>query len=80
MTLIGGDISDFFARSGPVVILGSAASTGAVGSFTMATQLARLPETIIVGPIYMSVFTSAARALSGSMRLAANPSRALNQS
>jgi polysaccharide transporter, PST family len=62
LTLIGGSISDFFSRSAPVVVLGSAASTGAVGSFTMATQLARLPETIIVGPVYLSVFTSAARA------------------
>ena len=62
VTLIGGSISDFFSRSAPVVILGSAAATGAVGSFTMATQLARLPETIIVGPVYLSVFTSASRA------------------
>jgi PST family polysaccharide transporter len=60
--LVGANISDLLMRNGPVLIIGATLSTALVGRYAMAAQIARLPELLIVGPVYLSVFTSAARA------------------
>jgi PST family polysaccharide transporter len=55
------NVADFVGKNAPTVIVGAALGVLAVGRYSMAFQLIRLPDSLISGPIYLAVFTAVAR-------------------
>jgi PST family polysaccharide transporter len=55
------DVADFIGKNAPTVIIGAVLGVTAVGRYSMALQLVRLPDNLISGPVYMAVFTAVAR-------------------
>jgi PST family polysaccharide transporter len=54
------DVADFIGKNAPTVIIGALLGVAAVGRYSMALQLVRLPDNLISGPIYMAMFTAVA--------------------
>lgn len=55
------DVADFVGKNAPTIIVGAVLGVTAVGRYSMALQLIRLPDSLISGPIYLAVFTAVAR-------------------
>jgi PST family polysaccharide transporter len=55
------NVADFLGKNAPTVIVGAVLGVTAVGHYSMAFQLIRLPDSLISGPIYLAVFTAVAR-------------------
>ncbi len=58
---VAANIADFIGKSVPSLVVGGTLGVTAVGHYSMAYQLARVPEIVISGPVYLSTFTAAAR-------------------
>jgi O-antigen/teichoic acid export membrane protein len=58
---VAASIADFLGKSVPSLVVGGALGVTALGHFSMAYQLTRVPEMVISGPIYLSTFTALAR-------------------
>lgn len=55
------NVADFISKNAPTVIVGGYLGVLAVGHYSMAFQLVRLPDSMISGPVYLAVFTAVAR-------------------
>jgi len=55
------NVADFIGKNAPTLIVGALLGVTAVGRYSMAFQLIRLPDSLISGPIYLAVFTAVAR-------------------
>ncbi|MDB5461268.1 MAG: polysaccharide transporter, family [Caulobacteraceae bacterium] len=55
------NVADFVSKNAPTVIVGGLLGVLAVGHYSMAFQLTRLPDSFISGPIYLAIFTAGAR-------------------
>ena len=71
------NVTDFIGKNIPTVIVGATLGVLAVGRYSMAFQLIRLPDSLISGPIYLAVFTAVARLGEDLPRSAALASRSL---
>ncbi len=54
------DLANFVAKSAPALIIGSELGLVAVGHYSMAYQLVRIPEWILSQPLYLATFTAVA--------------------
>jgi O-antigen/teichoic acid export membrane protein len=71
------DVADFIGKNAPTVIVGALLGVAAVGRYSMALQLIRLPDSLISGPVYLAVFTAVARLGDDRFRAADLASRGL---
>ena len=62
---VGANIADFVGKSTPAVVIGSGLGVVAVGHYSMAYQLIRIPDLVLSGPLYLATF-AALTALTGS--------------
>jgi PST family polysaccharide transporter len=58
---IAANIADFVGKNVPSLVVGGTLGVTALGHYSMAYQLTRVPEMVISGPIYLSTFTALAR-------------------
>lgn len=68
---IGSNLSDFVARNADNMIVGGILGTVALGYYAMSYQIARVPDLIISGPLYLYIFTAVSRAAHDGARGAA---------
>jgi O-antigen/teichoic acid export membrane protein len=61
VTAAASNLINVTARSLPPLIVGGVLGIVALGYYSMAYQIVRVPEIIISGPIYLSMFTAIAR-------------------
>jgi PST family polysaccharide transporter len=71
LNAVGASLADFAIKNLPTVIVGSLMGIVAAGHYAMAYQIVRVPELIISGPIYLSIFAAVAQW--GDNRLGAAP-------
>lgn len=71
------NVADFISKNAPTVIVGGYLGVLAVGHYSMAFQLVRLPDSMISGPVYLAVFTAIARLGEDSVKSAALAIRGL---
>ncbi|MGZ3272335.1 MAG: lipopolysaccharide biosynthesis protein [Caulobacteraceae bacterium] len=71
------NVTDFIGKNAPTVIIGAVLGVTEVGRYSMASQLIRLPDSLISGPIYLAVFTAVARLGEDQPAAAALASRSL---
>jgi O-antigen/teichoic acid export membrane protein len=71
------NVADFASKNASTVIVGGFLGVLAVGHYSMAFQLTRLPDSLISGPIYLAIFTSIARLGDDRERAAVLASRGL---
>jgi O-antigen/teichoic acid export membrane protein len=55
------NIVDFISKSAPTLVIGWMLGVVAVGHYALASQIIRLPDGLIAGPVYLVVFTAVAR-------------------
>jgi PST family polysaccharide transporter len=55
---VGADIADFVGKSAPALVIGSGLGVVAVGHYSMAYQLIRIPDMVLSGPLYLATFTA----------------------
>jgi PST family polysaccharide transporter len=55
---VGADIADFAGKSAPALVIGSGLGVVAVGHYSMAYQLIRIPDLVLSGPLYLATFTA----------------------
>jgi PST family polysaccharide transporter len=55
------NVTDFIGKNAATLIIGAVLGVTAVGRYSMAFQLIRLPDSLISGPIYLALFTAVAR-------------------
>jgi len=60
---IGASLADFTSKNIAPVIIGRTLGVTAVGHYALGWQLIRIPDAVISGPAYVSVFTGVSRAL-----------------
>jgi PST family polysaccharide transporter len=58
---VGANLADFGNKNLPTVVIGGLIGIAAAGHYSMAYQIVRVPEMIISGPLYLSIFASVAR-------------------
>jgi PST family polysaccharide transporter len=58
---VGANLADFANKNLPTVVIGGLIGVAAAGHYSMAYQIVRVPDTIISGPLYLSIFTSVAQ-------------------
>jgi O-antigen/teichoic acid export membrane protein len=58
---VGASLADFANKNLPTVIIGGLIGVAAAGHYSMAYQFVRVPEMIISGPLYLSIFASVAQ-------------------
>lgn len=61
LNAVGANLADFANKSFPTMVIGGLIGVVAAGHYSMAYQIVRVPEMIISGPLYLSVFASVAR-------------------
>jgi len=61
---VGANVADFTGKSAPALVIGALLGVMAVGRFSMATQLIRIPDLVFSGPFYLATFAAVSR-LSG---------------
>lgn len=61
LNAVGASLADFANKNLPTIVIGGLLGVAAAGHYSMAYQIVRVPEMIILGPIYMSIFASVAR-------------------
>jgi len=59
---IGANLADFASKNLAPVLIGRLLGVPAVGYYALGWQVARIPDQVISGPVYLGVFTSVARA------------------
>src|SRR6185437_15413102 len=55
------NLADFANKNLPTVLIGALIGVMAAGHYSMAYQIVRVPELIISGPLYLSIFASVAQ-------------------
>jgi PST family polysaccharide transporter len=55
------NVADLISKSLPALIIGALMTVRDVGHYSMASQIIRIPDAIISGPIYMAVFSAVAK-------------------
>jgi O-antigen/teichoic acid export membrane protein len=60
LNAVGANLTDFTNKSLATVLVGGLIGVVAAGHYSMAYQIVRIPELIISGPLYLSIFTSVA--------------------
>lgn len=58
---VGANLADFANKNLPTVVIGSLIGVAAAGHYSMAYQIVRVPELIISGPLYLSIFAAVAQ-------------------
>src|SRR5882672_6254792 len=58
---IAANIADFVGKNVPSLLVGGTLGVTALGHYSMAYQLTRVPEMVISVPVYLSTFTALAR-------------------
>ena len=61
LNAVGANLADFANKNLPTVIIGGLIGVAAAGHYSMAYQIVRVPEMIISGPLYLSIFASVAQ-------------------
>ena len=61
LNAVGANLADFANKSFPTMVIGGLIGVAAAGHYSMAYQIVRLPEMIISGPLYLSIFASVAK-------------------
>lgn len=61
---IGAMLSDFAARNLDTLIIGGVLGATSLGFYSMAYQIIRVPDMLIVGPLYLYIFTAVSRTAS----------------
>lgn len=74
---VGANIADFGSKNLAPLVIGGALGVTAVGHYALAWQLNRIPDAIISGPVYMSVFAAVAGAGTVRPELVLRPLRLL---
>jgi len=62
---VAANIADFIGKNIPSLVVGGALGVNALGHYSMANQLARVPEMVISGPVNLSTFTAVAQLRDG---------------
>ncbi|MGH6957481.1 MAG: oligosaccharide flippase family protein, partial [Caulobacteraceae bacterium] len=57
---VGANIADFLGKSAPALVIGAELGVFAVGRYSMAYQLVRVPDLVISGPLFLATFTAVA--------------------
>lgn len=57
---VGANIADFLGKSAPALVIGAEVGVIAVGHYSMAYQLVRMPEFVLSGPLFLATFTAIA--------------------
>jgi PST family polysaccharide transporter len=52
------NVADFLGKSAPTLIVGGFLGVAAVGHYAMATQLIRVPDALVSGPVYLALFAA----------------------
>lgn len=58
---VGAGLADFANKSFPTMIIGGLIGIVAAGHYSMAYQMVRVPELIVSGPLYLTIFASVAQ-------------------
>jgi PST family polysaccharide transporter len=61
LNAVGANLADFANKNLPTVIIGGLIGVAAAGHYSMGYQIVRVPELIISGPLYLSIFASVAQ-------------------
>lgn len=61
LNAVGANLVDFANKNLPTIVIGSLIGVAAAGHYSMAYQIVRVPELIISGPLYLSIFASVAQ-------------------
>lgn len=61
LNAVGASLADFANKNLPTVLIGGLIGVTAAGHYAMAYQIVRIPELIISGPLYISIFAAVAR-------------------
>jgi O-antigen/teichoic acid export membrane protein len=68
---VGANIADFLGKSAPALVIGAQIGVIAVGQYSMAYQLVRIPDLVLSGPLFLATFTAVA-ALAASPKASAD--------
>lgn len=55
---VGASLADFGNKNLPTIVIGGLIGVAAAGHYSMAYQIVRVPELIISGPLYLTIFSS----------------------
>ena len=58
---VGANLADFASKNFSTLLIGGLIGVEAAGKYSMAYQILRVPELVISGPLYLSMFVSATR-------------------
>lgn len=58
---VGANLADFTNKNFPTIVIGGLIGVVAAGHYSMAYQIVRVPELIVSGPLYLSIFASVAQ-------------------
>jgi PST family polysaccharide transporter len=61
LNAVGASLADFANKNLPTLVIGGLVGVTAAGHYSMAYQIVRVPELIISGPLYLSIFASVAQ-------------------
>jgi PST family polysaccharide transporter len=61
LNAVGSSLFDFATKNVPTLIIGSSLGVTVLGYYSIATQIIRVPDMVISGPIYLPVFTAVAQ-------------------
>jgi PST family polysaccharide transporter len=61
LNAVGANLADFANKNLPTVVIGGLIGVAAAGHYSMGYQIVRVPELIISGPLYLSIFASVAQ-------------------
>lgn len=61
LNAVGANLADFTNKNLPTMIIGGLIGVVTAGHYSMAYQIVRVPELIISGPLYLSIFASVAQ-------------------
>ena len=52
------NVADFLGKSAPALIIGAFLGVKAVGHYSMASQIIRIPDALVSGPVYLAIFAA----------------------
>lgn len=52
------NVADFVGKSSPLLIVGAFLGVTAVGHYSMANQIIRVPDALVSGPVYLAIFAA----------------------
>jgi PST family polysaccharide transporter len=55
---VGAQVADYAGKAVPPLLIGATLGVVAVGHYSMAYQLVRIPDLVLSGPLYLATFTS----------------------